>query len=98
MLTLLFDIQIPFSEKMRDSKVNSMARLETIKKRGKDPLIYHQINITQPYSTLNLEFMVDVVNMTRLVVLGRHNKMPTIENCEFVKIIGNIPARDADCK
>ena len=83
---------------MRDSKVNSMARLETIKKRGKNPLIYHQINITQPYSTLNLEFMVDVVNMTRLVVLGRHNKMPTIENCEFVKIIGDIPARDADCK
>ena len=83
---------------MRNAKVNSKARLETIKTRGKSPLIYHQVNVTQPYSTLNLEFEVDVTNMTRLVVLGRHDKMPTIENCEFVKIIGNIPFRDDDCK
>ena len=83
---------------MRKAPVNAMARLETIKKRGKEPLIYHQVNVTQPYSTLNLEFEVDVINMTRLVVLGRHNKMPTINNCEFVKIIGNIQARDSDCK
>ena len=87
-----------FSEKMRDTPVNSKARLDTIKKRGKLPLIYHQINVTQPYSTLNLMFNVDQINETRLVVLGRHNKMPTIKNCEFVKIVGNIPQRDDDCK
>ena len=83
---------------MRDTPVNSKARLDTIKKRGKIPLIYHQINVTQPYSTLNLMFEVDQINTTRLVVLGRHNKMPTIKNCEFVKIVGDIPERDADCK
>ena len=83
---------------MKDAKVNAKARLETIKKRGKSPLIYHQINVTQPYSTLNLMFEVDAINTTRFVVLARHNKMPTIENCEFVKIIGNIQARDNDGK
>ena len=44
--TIILMFKFAFLEKMRDSKVNSMARLETIKKRGKDPLIYHQINIT----------------------------------------------------
>ena len=78
--------------------MNVEARLDTIKKRGKKYLIYHQINITQPYSTLNLEFEVDNITTTRLVVLGRHSKMPTLKECEFVKFIGNIPQRDADCK
>ena len=89
--------QVTFSEKEKEAaKVNANARLETIKKRGKVPLIYHQINVTQPYSTLNLMFEVNQTNTRRLVVLARHNKMPTIENCEFVKIIGNIQARDND--
>ena len=85
---------------LREMKVpvNSQARLDTIKKRGKIPLIYHQVNITQPYSTLNLMFNVEQINTTRLVVLGRHKKMPTIKNCEFVKIVGDIPERDSDCK
>ena len=83
---------------MRDNPVNVKARLDVINKRGKLALIYHQINVTQPYSTLNLEFEVDNITTTRLVVLGRHKKMPTIKNCEFVKIVGDIPQRDADCK
>ena len=83
---------------MRNKPVNVKARLDTIKKRNKKALIYHQVNVTQPYSTLNLEFEVDNVTSTRLVVLGRHKKMPTIKECEFVKFIGNIPQRDADCK
>ena len=83
---------------MREKTVNAAARLEIIKKRDKKYLIYHQVNVTQPYSTLNLEFQVDNATTTNLVVLVRHNKMPTLEVCEFVKIIGNIEARDEDCK
>ena len=75
---------------MRESTVNAAARLEIIKKRDKKYLIYHQVNVTQPYSTLNLEFQVDNATTTNLVVLVRHNKMPTLKECEFVKIIGNI--------
>ena len=83
---------------MREKTVNAAARLEIIKKRDKKYLIYHQVNVTQPYSTLNLEFQVDNATTTNLVVLVRHNKMPTLKECEFVKIIGNIEARDEDCK
>ena len=89
---------VHFSEKMRENTVNAAARLEIIKKRDKKYLIYHQVNVTQPYSTLNLEFQVDNATTTNLVVLVRHNKMPTLKECEFVKIIGNIEARDEDCK
>lgn len=83
---------------MRNKPVNVNARLDTIKKRNKLPLIYHQINITQPYSTLNLEFKVDNDTSTRLVVLGRHKKMPTLKECEIVKIVGSVEQRDEDCK
>ena len=83
---------------MRNNPVNVNARMDIIKKRGKPELIYHQINVTQPYSTLNLEFKVDNISTTRLVLLGRHRKMPTIKDCEIVKIVGDIQQRDADCK
>ena len=91
------------SEEMRNSPVNVKARMDTItarknEKNKKKAMIYHQINITQPYSTLNLEFNVDNASTTRLVVLGRHKKMPTLTDCEFVKIVGDIQERDADCK
>ena len=85
-------------EEMRNNQVNVAARMEIIKKRSKPELIYHQINVTQPYSTLNLEFKVDNISITRLVLLGRHSKLPTLKDCEIVKIIGDIQERDEDCK
>ena len=85
-------------EEMRNNPVNVNARMDIIKKRKKPELIYHQINVTQPYSTLNLEFKVDNISTTRLVLLGRHGKLPTIKDCEIVKIIGDIQETDEDCK
>ena len=81
---------------MLDKPVNVKSRLNIINERGKKALIYHQINVTQPYSTLNLQFKVDNVTSTRLVVLGRHNKLPTLKDCEFVQFIANIKREDVN--
>ena len=81
-------VEIPESNTLT---VDAESRLSTLQARGKPPLIYHQVNVTHPYSTINVQFMVPEPKQSRYVLLARHSKMPILKNCDFVKIVSQIP-------
>ena len=74
--------------------INVENRLKTLTERGKKPLIYHQVNVTSTYFTMNVQVKVDKKSDTRLVVFGKHAKMPLVTNCDFLKVIGSEQKRD----
>ena len=85
-----------FCSFLAESKVgiNVENRLKTLTERGKKPLIYHQVNVTSTYFTMNVQVKVDKKSDTRLVVFGKHAKMPLVTNCDFLKVIGSEQKRD----
>ena len=70
---------------------NRMLALET---RKKMPLIYHYVNITRPYATFSVQVKVDDVATTRMVLLMRHEKLPTLTACDFMKKLVNVNNTD----
>jgi hypothetical protein len=58
------------------------------------PLIYHYVNVTRPYASLNVQLKVDDPDETRLVLLGRHKKLPIVGECDFVFSFTNVTKRD----
>lgn len=78
--------------------VSLTERLDALKVRGKKPLIYHQANISNTYASINVQFGGDedaLVN-SRVVIFGRHNKMPTLKDCDIVKVLQNVKTRDGN--
>ena len=75
-------------------EVSAEDRLGTLKARGKPPLIYHEVNVTHEFSTINLQIKVPQPKQSKLVILGRYKKMPILKSCDFVKIVSQIPNQD----
>ena len=70
--------------------------MKTLTERGKKPLIYHQVNISSSYFTVNVQLKVDDEDSNRLVVFGKHAKMPLVTNCDFLKVMGSETHRDGE--
>jgi len=58
------------------------------------PLIYHHFNVTRPYASINVQIKVDDPDLTRLVMLARHKKLPRLTECDFVYTFSGVPNRD----
>lgn len=78
--------------------VNVDHRLQSLQQRKKLPLIYHYFNTSRPYASMSIQIKLGNVvggdsNLepdsedNRLVVLGRHEKLPTLKDCDFVQAL-----------
>ncbi len=74
--------------------VNTKHRLYVLKHRNKPPMIYHGLNVTRGYSTLNIQVKTWEIIYKRLVLLVRHGKMPQVDKCDFVKVVTEIDLWD----
>ena len=70
--------------------------MASLTRRKKIPLIYHFLNITNAYSALTVQVKVDTPQDTRLVLLVRHEKLPTLTACDFVKPLANVGEMDGE--
>ena len=77
--------------------VDVTSRLEFLKARQKPPLIYHAFNVTNKFSTINIQIKqvaedqsILHMNDSSLIILLRYQKMPTTDHCEIVKQVSSI--------
>ena len=76
--------------------VNVTDRLYVLKKREKQPIIYHNASVPHPFSTLNVQLEIEDPLNTKMVLLARFEKLPTVKACDFVKIVNEIEGSDED--
>ena len=75
-------------------EVNVKERIDNLELRGKKPLIYHQVNVSNTYVTINCLLKVDDEENNRIVIIGRHAKMPLITDCDFLKVMSTVNNRE----
>lgn len=80
--------------KRHQALVNVANRVKALTRRNKPQLIYHYLNITRPYSTLNIQVKVDNPETSRLIVLGRYQSLPTLTKCDFIKPLIDVTDED----
>ncbi|XP_059084074.1 uncharacterized protein LOC131881274 [Tigriopus californicus] len=80
--------------KRHQALVNVANRVKALKRRNKPQLIYHYLNVTRPYSTLNIQVKVDDPETSRLIVLGRYQSLPTLTKCDFIKPLIDVTNKD----
>ena len=69
-------------------EVHVQTRLDVLKTIGKQPLIYHSLNISHPYSTLNIEIkplLEETIITESLFILVRYGKLPILTDCDFAQ-------------
>ena len=80
-------------------------QLRSLKARNKPPIIYHTFNISNAHASLNVqikphwnrfmpEAMLAAMPMFRHILLVKHGRMPTWKDCEYLKAVGLIKAKD----
>ncbi|XP_040583519.2 location of vulva defective 1 [Lepeophtheirus salmonis] len=58
---------------------------------NKPPIMYHQFNISHPYSTLNLEIKAGNINdNSSIIILFGYNFLPTVKKCDFLKSMRDV--------
>ena len=74
-------------------EVDVKSRLEFLKMRRKQPLIYHAFNVSNIDATVNIQIK-PIYNITKdnstLVLLLRYDKMPTLKDCDLVRSVSSI--------
>ena len=77
--------------------VNVAERLGHLERKSKMPFIYHYLNISIEFASLNVQVkLYDADNATesRMVLLIRHNHLPTLDQCDFLKVVRKINDTD----
>ena len=81
-------------------EVNSKYRLDLLKLRRKPPLIYHNFNVSNIFATINIQikFMTndsinEIFENSRMILLLRYEKLPTLNNCDLVQAVSTIKCR-----
>ena len=77
--------------------VDVTSRLEFLEARQKPPLIYHSFNVTNEFSTINIQIKQVLENQeilhkndSTLIILLRYQKMPTTSHCDIFKQVSQI--------
>ncbi len=81
--------------------VNTLHRLYVLEKRSKPALIYHAFNISNAYATLNVQFHDNTTDLdgnpkfvanedSRVIILVRHDKLPTAQECDMVMAVADM--------
>ena len=70
--------------------VNVKSRTGSLQTRKKPPIIYHKLSVPRPYSALKIQMMVDSRQTSTMVILLRHEKLPTKKACDVIKVVRNI--------
>ena len=70
--------------------VNVKSRTDSLQTRKKPPIIYHKLSVPRPYSALKIQMMVDSRQTSTMVILLRHEKLPTKKACDVIKVVRNI--------
>ena len=83
-------------EKPCTQLVNVTDRLYILNGREKPPIIYHQVNVTRPHSTINVQIQIQNPLESDMVIMARRDKMPMVEKCDYVKIVSQIDGIDED--
>ena len=81
-------------------EVDSKYRLDLLKLRRKPPLIYHNFNVSNVFATLNIQIKLmtndsadEIFDNSKIVLLLRHEKLPTLNNCDLVQTVSTIKQR-----
>lgn len=79
-------------------EVHVQTRLEVLKMTGKQPLIYHSFNISNPYATLSVQIkplLEGTIYTESLFILARHEKLPILTDCDLAHSISTIKKTDS---
>ena len=83
--------------------MNVPERLGHLQDRDKPLMIYQYLNVTRPYATLNVQVKPDnedpeaaqaALLDNRMVLLVRHEMLPTLKACDFIQPLQNVNLRD----
>ena len=78
--------------------VDVEVRLDVLKLTGKPPIIYHAFNVTNEDATVNIQIQplknATVVLSTRLFIMLRKEKLPTLTSCDMIKSVASITHMD----
>lgn len=80
---------ITFSDEHRPI-VSVKSRIDALTKREKLPMIYHYFNASIIDPSLNIMIKVDNISSSRIVIVARHKKLPTLDQCDFVSPVRKI--------
>ena len=79
-------------------EVHVQTRLDVLKMTGKQPLIYHSLNISNPFATLSIQIkpLLDEAIFTEsLFILVRFEKLPILAECDFAHSVSTINKIDS---
>ena len=69
-----------------------------MKETGKWPIIYHSFNVSNNFSTLNVQIQPlqnkTIMDNTNLFIAIRYGKLPTMNNCDFIKPLSTMQTLD----
>lgn len=68
--------------------------MKTLKDRGRKAIIYHFFNVSINDASLNVQLKTDSINGSNLIIMLRHDKMPTLDKCDMVKAAQDIAEFD----
>jgi len=83
-------LKMPESTKVDVYKIINLAL-----KRKRLPIIYHKIKVERTFSTINIQLR-GFNPYNRLAIMGKHGKMMTSNDCDFIQIVNDIPLRDGE--
>ena len=66
------------------------SRTDSLKARKKPPIIYHKVAVPRPYSALKVQMRVENNATSTIVIMLRHDKLPTAKACDMLKVVRNI--------
>ena len=82
-------------------EVHVQTRLDVLKMTGKQPLMYHSMNVSNPYATLNIQIkplMENTIVTESLFLMARYQKLPILSNCDFIHSVSTIINTDGNYK
>eukprot|EP00095_Tigriopus_kingsejongensis_P012226 maker-scaffold528_size145933-snap-gene-0.28 protein:Tk12226 transcript:maker-scaffold528_size145933-snap-gene-0.28-mRNA-1 annotation:"cobinamide adenolsyltransferase" len=67
-------------------------RIASLTRRNKPFIIYHELNVSIEFASLNIQIKIDenAGNASNVVILARNGKMPLLDQCDFVRKVRDI--------
>lgn len=78
-------------------RVYPVPKLKQLEKRMRSPIIYHSFTVDKPMASLTVQLRMDEYfhrDNTTMAFMLRYKKLPTLQSCEAVKLVGSMDEMD----
>ena len=88
--------EVTFS-KNQTYRVFPEMKLKQLERRKRAPIIYHNFTVDKPMASLTVQLRMDEYfhrDNTTMAFMLRYKKLPTLQSCEVVKLVGSMEEMD----